>query len=140
MPLFGPRQSNLSPDEDQKAREAAIAAPGPGWKEWFYDSFLKVWVVFAFFLIDVWVVVAWLSPFDSGRVAYAFLSLLGAMYLEYLGYQCLWYEAPELARSSHEVGRPNLVHPVLRGRWTPEWAAAKAGPPPEPGSDPREFL
>jgi hypothetical protein len=142
MSFGSSKVANRPPEEDRAARTAALADPGPSWRQWFFDSFAKVWILFLFFVTDVWILVAWLSPFSSSNLPYAFLSFAGAAYLESLVYQFFYYEPPELTRSSHEVVAHRWLHPVPRGRWTPEWAASKAvattngdGSP-----DPREFL
>ncbi|MGA8303260.1 MAG: hypothetical protein WA691_01285 [Thermoplasmata archaeon] len=136
------RRANQDPEEDRVARRTALAEPGPSWRQWFYDSFLKVWILFLFFVTDVWIVVGWLSPWNAANVLYAALSFLAAVYLENLAYQFFWYEPPELTRSSHEEPPPRWLHPVLRGRWTPGWSAAKAmaARSADDTPDPREFL
>ncbi len=136
-----PRYSGgLLPKLEGEEREAALANPGPSWREWFFFSFAKVWSVLAFFILDSFLVAAFTVPF----VPWILFPGLGlALYAEFLLYQYLWYHpTPELYRREF---RPAWHRPFRLGRWTPEAERGRAGlpafgPGEEPFPDPREFL
>jgi hypothetical protein len=65
---------------------------------------------------------------------------VGALYLEDVSFQYLYYEPPELSRSARGQNPRTWLHPVRKGRWTPGWEPAKAPPTGEAAPDPREFL
>jgi hypothetical protein len=131
----------LAPPLDDETRQAALADPGPSWREWFYFDFARAWIVLLFFVVDSWVVAIFLIPLNLyGMVP----SLIGAVYAEILAYRYLWAR-PRRDRSmlSGETFKPTWLTPVRWGRWTPEAWRVRAGLDPEPGRtgpDPREFL
>jgi hypothetical protein len=128
-------------DEFETAKERALRDPGPGWREWFLFSGAKTWVVLGFFIIDSWLFAFWFSPFNAAGMV---LSLVAAVYLEFLAYRYLWYRwNPEHSQTSGPF-RPSLLRPREVGLWTPEAALAKQGKLPRisSGQGPRreEFL
>jgi hypothetical protein len=131
----------LGPPLDAEGRQAALADPGPTWKEWFYHEFTRAWMVLGFFVLDSWIVASLLRP--PGLYALA-PALVGALYLEILAYRYLWTRLPaERAGSSGQPFRRTWLTPVPWGRWTPEAERVRAGLDPYPGRtgpDPREFL
>ena len=129
----------LPPELDEGEKAQALADPGPTWKEWFFRSFLKVWTLLFFFIADAWIVAIWVFPLDPWPIL---PSLVGATYLEFLGYQYLWHQ-PELGT----VALPSRFHrtwlrPVYCGRWTAEAALLRAGASRATveGLDAKEFL
>ncbi len=150
------------PRVDGEARRHAIADPGPSWSEWFYFDVLKVWIALGFLVVDSWIAAAWLQPPNYLGLA---LSLVGAVYLEVLGYRALWYRPRATGRSIRvdfvpwgsrrpkaSTGRrdvdasfPNLFTPLPYGRWTPEANRVRRGLHPfeatgSTGPDASEFL
>ena len=124
------------PTEDEK-REA-LEAPGPSWREYFYYSFLKVWICLGFFIVDIWVVASWLRPLSLVGLL---LSVGVAIYVELLCYSWLWHR-PHIEEDPKGFRR-SAFRPVFYGRWTPEADRARAGKDPllsRPGPDPKEFL
>jgi hypothetical protein len=106
-------------------RPAAVNAPGPSWREYFYFSFAKAWALLAFAILDAWVVASWLQPLNAPGLA---LSLAGALYLEFLLYRYLWYEPGPEERLSRGQFRPRWNRPTRLGRWTPEaWRSQGQG-------------
>jgi hypothetical protein len=132
-----------APPLDEKARSAALADEGPGWKDWFYESFLKVWIPFGFFVVDVWIVASWLEYDIAIAPAFIVLSLIPAVYLEVLAFEVLYYEPPAFSHSARANRWAAWIHPVPWGRWTRFGIAARKGTPiavPEAAPDPKEFL
>jgi len=129
------------PQIDAETRKAAAEAPGPGWREWFYFEFLKVWVCLGLFILDSFVAVVWLQPFNG-------LGLLATIpplaYADFLVYQYFWHRPhPEKEDRARQFA-PSWHRPVRFGRWTPEMWRVRAGNDPfggaSVGPDPREFL
>lgn len=128
------------------AREEALADPGPTWHEWFYYSFLKVWIITGFFVVDAWVLVAGIYGIFSGYLV--LFPLVSLVYLEFLAYQFLW-RRPSIVGTAQRRWEPSRKFHrsafalVEFGRWTPEGEAVRAGRSPSApahGPDPREFL
>jgi len=123
-------------EEEEKRR--ALADPGPTWKEWLYFTAFRWWFGIAFLILDSWVAVAFL---ELGSWVGLVVSLLAAVYLEYLLFVYLW-RRPEPTRHRHL--RQHRWPPVEVGRWTPEAFAARAAGTrpvlPADAADPREFL
>jgi hypothetical protein len=128
----------LLPTEEEKRR--AVDEPGVPWKDWFYFSFLKVWVSLGFLILDAMVAAAWSEARNwIGLVA----SLVVVVYLEFLAFRFLWTR-PATTEERFTEFKANWLRPVRRGRWTPEaWyperfathqASGRSGP------DPNEFL
>lgn len=126
--------------ELEKAR--AREAPGPPWREWFFYTGLKPWLVVGLLTIDAWIAAGWL---EFGSYLGLIASLAVVVYLEFLLYRFLWYRPePRKPRSGGDFRR-TWSHPVPYGRWTEEAARVRAGvslessaPAAEP--DPKEFL
>jgi hypothetical protein len=104
-------------------RRAIIAIPGPTWRQWFYYDFLKMWLGLACFIADVLVVVTWIRPLDIPAMT---LSLVGAIYLEFLLFRYLWYR-PTYAEDAGKPFRPSWTRLTKYGRWTPEAELAGTG-------------
>jgi len=125
-----PTLGGLAPRPNPDERKKALDHPGPSWSEWFYGSFLRVWIVLGFLVVDSWVAGYWV---ESGQYGGILPSLAVAIYLEFLGYQYLWHrprEDPSQSVRSDEAPR-RWLHPVEFGRWTPEGERVRAGLPPE---------
>jgi hypothetical protein len=121
-------------------REAAVAAPGVPWKDWFYFSFLKVWIALGFLILDGLIAGEFAELRSAGGLV---LGLAIAVYLEFLAYRFLWTRpGPEEERSTHY--HPTWFRPVRLGRWTPEAfhpeEFARHLPSTVAGPDPTEFL
>lgn len=131
-------QAQLTVVEEEKRR--ALLDPGPSWHDWFLFDASKWWVGLGLFVVDVWIVTTWLA---LGSFVGMALSLVGAVYAEYLLAQYLWYRPT--GRSTRDTGRfgRSWHHPFEYGRWTPDAVLAKTTAdrrPPEGTPDPREFL
>jgi hypothetical protein len=131
----GPR---LRPNKAE--RERAVADPGPPWKEWFYFSFLKVWIGLGFLIVDAMVAGAFA---EVRQYVGLVVARAAVVYLEFLAYRYLWTRpGPEEERFTPY--RPSWHRPVRFGRWTPEaWhpeVFARHLPPGGTGPDPNEFL
>lgn len=130
----------LFPRIEGEERRRALEEAGPSWREYFFHSFAKVWLLLAFFVGDLFLIGTFGSPFLPWALGPA---LALALYAEYLAYQYLWHR-PDLDRM-HEAFRPTWARPVRFGRWTVEGERARAGlpaipPGDEPHPDPAEFL
>jgi DNA-binding transcriptional LysR family regulator len=134
------------PRPNENERKKALEHPGPPWRDWFYASFLKVWIPLGFLIVDSWIVGYWV---EAGELIGVLPSLAVAIYLEYLVFMYLWYRPRD--DPSHSVraeSRRRWLFPVLFGRWTPEGTRIRAGLPPygsenvSPGGgpDPTEFF
>lgn len=111
-------------DKFEHAKREALENPGPSWREWFLFSGAKTWVLLGFLIVDSWILESWYAPFNPAGMI---LSLVAAVYLEFLAYRYLWYRwDPESSGSGHPF-RPTLLRPREVGRWTPEAALAKQG-------------
>jgi hypothetical protein len=141
--LFGFRK--LTKEE----RERALADPGPSWREWLASSFAKTYLGLAFFIADGIVIASWFQP--RLNVVGLVGSTLGAVYLEYLAWQYLWFEPvveDEAPLHPHPDDVPpmraalrKVFHPFRIGRWIP--TGARHGPRldgADQGPDPKEFL
>jgi hypothetical protein len=115
-------------DAWERAKQEALNDPGPTWREWFLYSGSKAWVALGFFIVDIWIALSWLDPFNGLGLG---LSLAAAVYLEFLAYRFLWYHRdPEEPRGPQPF-RPTWLRPREFGRWTREAALAKAGKLPD---------
>ncbi|MGA7923785.1 MAG: hypothetical protein WCA77_07405 [Thermoplasmata archaeon] len=143
--IDGPRPKGILgrmgfPEPTSEERKEAIADPGPSWREYFFYSFLKVWIALGLLILDAFVAGIWFHPINLvGLVA----SLAAALFLEFLLYRYLWYR-PAIERSGTRFKR-SILRPVPYGRWTPEAERVHSGLPAQPprpaaGPDPREFL
>lgn len=124
-------------EEKRRAREA----PGLSWHDWLYYEAFKWWLVIALLIVDSWLVAEW---FTLGSYVGLLLSLVGAIYAEFLLYRYLWYRPdPESPRRWRGEFHRTWVRPVEYGRWTPEAKRARRGLPVESEAgaiDPNEFL
>jgi hypothetical protein len=121
-------------------RRAANADPGVPWREWFYFSFLKVWIALGFLVFDALIA----GFFAEARNLPGLVVGVGvALYLEFLAYQVLW-KRPGADEERFTPYRPTVVRPVRYGRWTPEaWHPERFTrhlPSAGSGPDPNEFL
>lgn len=128
-------------DRAYQEKLEALRDPGPSWREWFFFRAAKWYIGLGFLMIDGIVAVQW---FELGSYLGLGLSLAGALYLEYLLWEYLWFQ-PEIADLPRrgERFRGTWRRPVLYGRWTPEADQVRAGTPlvrGDAGPDPREFL
>src|SRR5580693_9954310 len=127
-PPPGALRSGMLPRPTVEERQQALEHPGPTWKEWFYRSFLKVWIPLGFLIVDSWIVGYWVEAHQPIGIP---PSLVAALYLEYLGFLYLWYRPRD--DPSHSVRgerRRRWIYPVEFGRWTTEGERVRAGLPP----------
>ena len=121
-------------------RQEALSEPGASWREWFYRSFLKTWILLAYLVVDSWIATTFLSPFNApGLVG----GLAAALYLELLAYRYLWYRPDTSVERPYTPFQPTWLRLTRFGRWTPEAERVRHGLEPMPdvaGPDPREFL
>lgn len=148
-PTFVPEPSYDFRKVDETFRRA-LEEPGLGWKDWFYQRFLKVWIPLAFFIVDVWIVISWL-PLQGTVLSAPVLvlvmiaSLVAAIYLELMAFQFLWYD-PDASFSHSTRGEVTrwALRPGAYGRWTERGMAARGATgrpaPVEAAPDPDEFL
>ncbi|HTT73784.1 MAG TPA: hypothetical protein VMG99_06530 [Thermoplasmata archaeon] len=117
-------------------REAAIRAPGPSWHDWLYGQAFKWWLGIGLLILDSWLVAGWL---EVGNWIAATISIVLAVYVEYLLYQYLWHPYEHGRRGPF---RPSWRAPFVVGRWQPEWREIRAGITPDGSvtTDRREFL
>ena len=150
----------MAPPLTENDRRKLIDDPGPSWREYFFHHFLRWWIGLAYLVVDVLIVGYWLesgflvppgtSPgLADGLAALEFLVPLGAaIYLEYLGYQYLWYEPSAGPSSSvRDAERNRWIYPVAYGRWTTPGERVARGQSPftgqeieAAGPDPSEFV
>jgi hypothetical protein len=130
-----------APKLTEEERQRAIRIPGPTWRQYFYRDFLKMWIGLGFLVVDAWIAVFWLQPFQPLALAG---SLAGAIYLEALAWNALYYRPNPDRESEHARFRPSWIRLVRFGRWTPEAERARAGKDPFEGERstprPEEFL
>jgi len=111
-------------DAFEKSRAEALADPGPSWRDWFLYHASKWWVALGFFIVDMWILLTFVAPFNPVALG---LSLAAAVYLEFLAYRFLWYRwDPENAK---DVGpfQATFLRPRKYGIWTPEADQLKRG-------------
>ncbi|HEV2317395.1 MAG TPA: hypothetical protein VGV89_07475 [Thermoplasmata archaeon] len=128
-------RSPLSDEERQKL----VDDPGPSWTQYFYYDFLRWWGLLGFFVVDALIVTSFVRPLI---LAAMIPSLVLATYLEYLGYEYLWYR-PNLEKEWRRGPfHPTWYRPFRFGRWTIEGETMRRGVDPIPvtGPDPTEFL
>ena len=134
------RTSGYFPKLEGPLRQRAIEDPGPTWGEWLIGSFAKVWLALGFLVVDSWILVRWVMPFNAGALA---ASLAAATYLEFLLWQYLWY-APDREEDLKNVPfRPRWDHLTRFGRWTPQARRLREGQDPyeaAPADDISEFV
>jgi len=128
--------------QDRVAAEKsrALREPGPSWRTWMFQSALRTYYVLGILIADVQVVVFW---YEEGSVVGLVVSLVLALYLEFLLYRYLWYRPrPEALLTSGKF-HPTWLRPVEYGRWTVEADLVRAGVSirrTEEGPSPKEFL
>ncbi|MGD0250332.1 MAG: hypothetical protein ABSB97_05550 [Thermoplasmata archaeon] len=111
-------------DQVEAEKRQALLEPGPSWREWWYFSASKWYVGLGLLIIDSWVLGTW---FELGSWTGATLSLIAAVYLEFLLYQYLYYRPHPDAERRRGRERLVWVHPVDFGRWTPEGQILRSG-------------
>lgn len=128
----------LGPPPTPEERKQAIEDPGPSWREWFYFSFLKVWIPLGFLILDTILAAGWVESHNWIGLG---VTLAVALYLEFLAFLYLWARLP-LEQDRTQPFRPSWFRPVRMGRWTPErWYPERyRGARVVTGPDPDEFL
>ncbi|HEV2428476.1 MAG TPA: hypothetical protein VGV64_01335 [Thermoplasmata archaeon] len=166
---MGLLSQRLWPRPTPEERKKALEDPGVSWKQWFYQSFAKVYLGLAFLIVDAIVAGTFLEP--PANLAALVVSVALALYLEYVAYQYLWFDPepgwvsahrpaprspPEPAAprgfvpSGSRAMRPPIayrrtwLHPFPFGRWTEAGVRYRRGQTPYPadygGPDPNEFI
>lgn len=108
-------------------REQALRDPGPTWSEWLIGPFAKVWVALGLFIVDSWILVLWVAPFNPAALV---ASLVAAVYLEFLLWRYLWF-APDREDDLRNLPfRPRFTQLTRFGRWTPQATRLRAGQDP----------
>lgn len=128
--------------EDQVAAEKkrALAEPGPSWRTWCLQTMLRWYYFLGILILDVQVLVFWL---EAHSVAGMVLSLIVAIYFEFLLYRYLWYRPRYDAPRPRGRFHPTWYRPAEFGLWTPEADLVRAGHSiyrSEEGPSPKEFL
>lgn len=108
----------------QIEKKKALKDPGPTWREWFFYDMLKWWIGVGFLVLDSWVIAFWLEPPNAIGLA---LSLVAAIYLEFLLARYLWFRPKDETTTSRGAFRRTLLRPVEFGRWTPEAELVRRG-------------
>jgi hypothetical protein len=129
---FGP-----PPEVDRAQHAAALAEPGPSWKTWTFETGLRPYFLVLFLILDAWIVLTWA---ELGSLLGLLLTLLLAVYVEFLLYRYLWARPHP---DDKQPFRPSWHRPVWAGRWTPEGARLRAGealPNPDESRKRDEFL
>ncbi len=127
-------------DAVEAEKQQALKDPGPSWRDWWFRSASKWYILVGCLVADVWVVTYWL---ELGSLLGAVLSLAAAVYAEYILYEFLWYRPPLLISFHRSHFRPTWWRPFRFGRWTPEaaiWAEQPHDELEEEGVNPKEFL
>jgi len=145
-----PANDDMSPEERAaifaqmdrvyQEKQAALHAPGPTWREWFFFDAMKWWLGLAYFIVDAWIVSAWL---EGTAFVIMIVLLIGAVYLEFLLYRYLWYRPTESGRRTRGAFHRTWARPVEYGRWTPEGELVRSGqlvPNADEGPNPKEFV
>jgi hypothetical protein len=152
-PIVGDRKEREGPESDltaeraalraqldrvQEEKRAAREAPGASWREWWFYSASKWYILLGFVITDIWVGLYWE---EAGNALAATLSVVALLYGEFLLYQYLWFRPVSLRRLPQF--RPTWWRPVRYGRWTPEAEVARARGPgavEDEGPDLKEFV
>lgn len=151
-----PADVDLTPEEEQiwqagverveQEKREALRAPGPSWREWFFYDLAKWWVGLLFLVVDVWIGGTWiyggtLSTLDVGGLV---LSVVLAVYLEFLLWGYLWRRPSDTTVRSRRRFRPSWRALREFGRWTPEAARLRdrrgRAAPDDGLPNPHEFL
>lgn len=129
-----------SPEDRVAAEKArALREPGPSWRTWLLQSALRAYYILGILVADVQVVVLWI---ELGSVVGLVVSLILAIYLEFLLYRYLWYR-PRPEALTERVFHRTWYRPVEYGRWTVEADLVRAGVAirrAEEGPNLKEFL
>jgi hypothetical protein len=125
-PSRPPRYSSVVglPKLEGESRKRAIEDPGPSWREWFYSSFMKTWLVLGFLILDSWAALTWAQPLNVPAMAG---SVAAAAYGEFLLWRFLWYNPDREEDRRNRSARARWLHPVRFGRWTPQHQRMKQG-------------
>jgi hypothetical protein len=128
-------------DRVEEEKQRALHEPGPTWREWWFHSASKWYILLGFLVVDLWVVAYWV---EVGNGVAGLLSVLALLYGEFLLYQFLWFRPdPEVRLGRRAPFRPTWWRPVRYGRWTPEGEVARSrggAAVEEEGPDVKEFL
>jgi hypothetical protein len=121
------RSSGYLPKLEGPLRDKAIEDPGPTWGEWLIGPFAKVWVALGLFIVDSWIFVLWVVPFNAVGLV---LSLGAAVYLEFLLWRYLWFAPDREEDLRHLPFHPTWNQLTRFGRWTPQASRLRAGQDP----------
>lgn len=129
------------PRPSDEVRKGALEHPGPSWTDWFYSTFLQVWVPLGFLIVDSWIVAGF---FADDLPVLIVPALIPALVVEYYAWAYLWIRpAGDRSYSTRGFER-TWLRPVEYGRWTVEGRRIRAGLPatdePPRGPDPSEFF
>lgn len=127
-------------DRVQEEKRRALREPGPTWREWWFYSASKWYILLGFLIADVWAATAWV---EAGVLLAAVGTVALLLYLEFLLYQYLWFRPEEAAFRRRALFHPSWHRPVPFGRWTPEAhlvRTGRAGTLDEEGPDLGEFV
>jgi hypothetical protein len=132
-PTYG--SAGFLPKLEGAAREQALRESGPTWREWFFSSFLSIWLLLGFLTFDVWGVVQWLGASGAtGSGGYVYLGILatlvGLSYLEFLMWRFLYYHPSREEDLAHLPFRSSWLVPVRFGLWTAEHRRLRQGDDP----------
>lgn len=131
-------------EEIDTEKQRALSEPGPSWKDWWYFSASRWYMVLLFLIVDAWVL---LTP----RPSLLFLGLavtIALAYAEFVFYQYLYHRPHPERRHRGARFRRTWYRPFEIGRWTPEGTAIRTGvhrrdeviPSAEEGPTPEEFF
>ena len=109
-------------EEIEDGKRQALGEPGPSWKDRWYYSASKWYIVLLFLIVDAW---ALGSLFVAWYIAVPVLVAL--VYGEFVLYEYL-YRRPHPERRHRGISiRRSWYRPFGVGRWTPEGAAIRTG-------------
>lgn len=104
-------------DRVEEEKRLALRDPGPSWREWWFYSASKWYVVLGMLIVDSWAMFSW---YQVGIPLAGVGTLVGAVYAEFLLYEYLWYRPGDRSPAAARRFRRTWYRPVRRGRWTPE--------------------
>ena len=132
------REPSLEDRVDQE-KALALAEPGPSWRQWMFHSAFRAYFLLGMLIVDAQIVVFWIEEKSSVALV---VTLILALYLEFLLYRYLWYR-PRFDAPARRPFRRTWIRPAEYGRWTPEAELVRAGSPiysSEQGPSPKDFL
>ncbi len=128
----------LSPEE----RKRSIDTPGTPWKEWFFATALKPWVILGLLLSEGLGLLSVYVAVNGALQAVTIILFVLSIYADVLLWNLLWrVPSPDEWKSGKFTNY--RWQPFKVGRWTPEYPVWKSGKGADIGAseiNPQEFL